>query len=345
MGHVGLTRASGAGASPRGRARAAPRALVPRVPAVSLALDPRLAPRPPRVADEARVRRVHADLGGRAPQTATRGQPATPGAGVRRRWVGKGRSRWRAAPTAPRSALHARVGERARSLQGRRGRHRRGARRGVETPATLPPRGGGWALAGRWCAEGCGARPGAWRRAPGSPHAAAAGAAVRPRRSRSGGLGGGAGGRDAWRRPGPRGGPWSDRRVIPRAAGAAPGGQAGGEPRCRASVAAPPAAGASAVVPARMPIASGPRGAPQGLASPVGVGARSGPGRRGPGPRGGLGSAARASAPERPNAGQPTGGLSRLARRRMHPGPRPHPGSPLKPASAPDTAFRPTNWY
>jgi hypothetical protein len=179
MGHVGLTRASGAGARPRGRARAAPRALVPRVPAVSLALDPRRAPRPPRVADEARVRRVHADLGGRAPQTATRGQPSTPGA--------------------------------------------------------------------------------------------------------------------------------------------------------------------RAVVPARRPMASGPRGAPQGLASPVGVGARSGPGRRGPGPRGGLGSAARASAPERPNPGQPTGGLSRLARRRMHPGPRPHPGSPLTPASAPDTAFRPTN--
>jgi hypothetical protein len=56
---------------------------------LSLAMDPLLAQRDPLLDDDALFPRVKADWCRRAPHTATRARPSSPGEGLRRMLVGK----------------------------------------------------------------------------------------------------------------------------------------------------------------------------------------------------------------------------------------------------------------
>jgi hypothetical protein len=98
--HCGRKRALLAGESPRLRERDHPTHLGALVPALRLALEPVLAQLDRRLDDEVPWHRVKADLGRRAPHTATRGRPATPVAVIRRTVVGRRLDHWRDEATA-----------------------------------------------------------------------------------------------------------------------------------------------------------------------------------------------------------------------------------------------------
>jgi transposase, IS5 family len=68
---------------------------------LSLAMDPLLAQRDPLLDDDALFPRVKADWCRRAPHTATRARPSSPGEGLRRMLVGKRLSRWSEQETEP----------------------------------------------------------------------------------------------------------------------------------------------------------------------------------------------------------------------------------------------------